>query len=153
MNVLHDCSDILEQTSIDEAFLDCSDKIHALGVHKDKAIDVADSGLGHRPLKRECDSVRNLSYSHLIEDFAISIKNKIKIECGLLTSVGVAPTKSIAKIASDFRKPDGLTIVPPAAVANFLENLEVERISGIGTITKEIIKANGYRNDRTTCKN
>jgi DNA polymerase IV (DinB-like DNA polymerase) len=140
MNVLHDCSDILEQTSIDEAFLDCSDKIHVLVAHNDKAIGVVDSGVGVRHSKRNCDSVRNLSYSHVIEDFAISIKNKVKIECGLLTSVGVAPTKSIAKIASDFRKPDGLTIVPPAAVPNFLENLEVERISGIGTITKKSLK-------------
>lgn len=121
MNVLHDCSNILEQTSIDEAFLDCSEMIH---------------GLGFRPSKGECDS-------HLIEDFALSIKNKIKIECGLLTSVGVAPTKSIAKIASDFRKPDGLTIVPPTAVPNFLENLEVERISGIGTVTKKSLKQMG----------
>ena len=143
MNVLHDCSDILEQTSIDEAFLDCSDKIHTLVAHDDKEIDLVDSGVGVRHSKRNCSSVRNLSYSHLIEDFAISIKNKVKIECGLLTSVGVAPTKSIAKIASDFRKPDGLTIVPPAAVPNFLENLEVERISGIGTITKKSLKHMG----------
>ena len=143
MNVLHDCSDILEQTSIDEAFLDCSDKIHTLVAHDDKETDVVDSGVGVRHSKRNCSSVRNLSYSHLIEDFAISIKNKVKIECGLLTSVGVTPTKSIAKIASDFRKPDGLTIVPPAAVPNFLENLEVERISGIGTITKKSLKHMG----------
>jgi DNA polymerase IV (DinB-like DNA polymerase) len=143
MNALHDCSDILEQTSIDEAFLDCSDKIDALVAHNDKAIDVVDSGVGVRHSKRNCDSVSNLSYSPVIEDFAISIKNKVKIECGLLTSVGVAPTKSIAKIASDFRKPDGLTIVPPAAVPNFLENLEVERISGIGTITKKLLKHMG----------
>lgn len=143
MKVLHDCSDILEQTSIDEAFLDCSDKIHALVIHKHKATEVDDSVLVHRHSKRECESVRNLSNSHLIEDFAISIKNKIKSECGLLTSVGVAPTKSIAKIASDFRKPDGLTIVPPTAVPNFLENLEVERISGIGTITKKSLKQMG----------
>ncbi|MGA7368354.1 MAG: DNA polymerase IV [Nitrososphaeraceae archaeon] len=121
MKVLHDCSNILEQTSIDEAFLDCSEMIH---------------GLGFRSSKEECDS-------HLIEDFALSIKNKIKIECGLLTSVGVAPTKSIAKIASDFRKPDGLTIVPPTAVPNFLENLGVERISGIGTVTKKSLKQMG----------
>lgn len=143
MNVLHDYSDILEQTSIDEAFLDCSDKINALVVHKDKATDVDDSALALRPSKRECRSVRNLSNPYLIEDFAISIKNKIKIECGLLASVGVAPTKSIAKIASDFRKPDGLTIVPPTAVPNFLENLEVDRISGIGTITKKSLKQMG----------
>ena len=143
MNVLHDCSDTLEQTSIDEAFLDCSDKIHGLVAHNDKAIDVVDSGAGVSHSKRNCDSVCNLSFSHVIEDFAISIKNKVKVECGLLTSVGIATTKSIAKIASDFRKPDGLTIVPPAAVPNFLENLDVERISGIGTVTKKSLKHMG----------
>jgi len=143
MNVLHDCSDILEQTSIDEAFLDCSDKIHALVVRKDKATDVYDSAQVLRPSKRRCESACNLSISHIIEDFAISIKNRIRIECGLLTSVGVAPTKSIAKIASDFKKPDGLTIVSPTAVPSFLEKLEVERISGIGTITKKSLKEMG----------
>ena len=45
MKVLHDCSDILEQTSIDEAFLDCSDKINALVIHKHKATEVDDSVL------------------------------------------------------------------------------------------------------------
>jgi DNA polymerase IV (DinB-like DNA polymerase) len=143
MKVLYDCSDILEQTSIDEAFLDCSGRIHVLGAHRDKGTNVSHSGLDLRPLKRECDSICNLSYSSPIMDFAISIKNKIKTECGLLTSIGIAPTKSIAKIASDFRKPDGLTIVPPAAVPDFLENLEVERISGIGTITKKSLKQIG----------
>ncbi|MGI0000898.1 MAG: DNA polymerase Y family protein, partial [Nitrososphaeraceae archaeon] len=57
--------------------------------------------------------------------------------------VGVASTKSIAKIASDFRKPDGLTIVLPTEIPNFLQNLEVERISGIGTITKRSLKLMG----------
>jgi DNA polymerase IV (archaeal DinB-like DNA polymerase) len=143
MNILQDYSDILEQTSIDEAYLDCSDKIHALAILKDQGNDPGDSTLVSRPSERESGSICNLSDSHLIEDFARSIKNKIKIECGLLTSVGVAPTKSIAKIASDFRKPDGLTIVPPTAVPNFLENLEVERISGVGTITKKLLKRMG----------
>jgi DNA polymerase IV (DinB-like DNA polymerase) len=143
MNILHDYSDILEQTSIDEAYLDCSDKIHALAIHKDEATDAGNSILALRSSKKKSKAIDNLSYSHLIEDFAISIKNKIKKECGLLTSVGVAPTKSIAKIASDFRKPDGLTIVLPTAVPNFLANLEVERISGIGTITKRSLRQMG----------
>jgi DNA polymerase IV (DinB-like DNA polymerase) len=143
MNILHDCSDILEQTSIDEAYLDCSNKIHALTIYKDQARDADDSSLTTRPSKIESNAINNLSYSHLIEDFAISIKNKIKKECGLLTSVGVASTKSIAKIASDFRKPDGLTIVLPTEIPNFLQNLEVERISGIGTITRRSLKLMG----------
>lgn len=45
MNILHDYSDILEQTSIDEAYLDCSNKIHALTINKDQATDVDDSSL------------------------------------------------------------------------------------------------------------
>ncbi|MGH9985678.1 MAG: Y-family DNA polymerase, partial [Nitrososphaeraceae archaeon] len=143
MNILHDYSDILEQTSIDEAYLDCSNKIHALTIHKDQATDANDSSLTTRPSMTESNAINNLSYSHLIEDFAISIKNKIKKECGLLTSVGVASTKSIAKIASDFRKPDGLTIVLPTEIPNFIQNLEVERISGIGTITKRSLKLMG----------
>ncbi|MGH9953351.1 MAG: DNA polymerase Y family protein, partial [Nitrososphaeraceae archaeon] len=143
MNILHDYSDILEQTSIDEAYLDCSNKIHALTIHKDQATDANDSSLTTRPSMTESNAINNLSYSHLIEDFAISIKNKIKKECGLLTSVGVGSTKSIAKIASDFRKPDGLTIVLPTEIPNFLQNLEVERISGIGTITKRSLKLMG----------
>ena len=57
-----------------------------------------------------------------------------------MTSIGVAPTKSAAKIASDLRKPDGLTIVYPDQLQGFLENLEVERISGIGTKTQQILK-------------
>ena len=69
------------------------------------------------------------------------IKKSIKEKCdGLLTSIGVAPTKSIAKIASDYLKPDGLTIVPFEQISNFLNSLEVDRISGIGIKTQKILK-------------
>jgi DNA polymerase IV (DinB-like DNA polymerase) len=145
MNILSDYSDILEQTSIDEAYLDCSDNIYANRLSKDHATDPIDSTPMSLPPKQENELKFNLNYSHLIEDLARLIKNKIKIECGLLTSIGVAPTKSIAKIASDFRKPDGLTIVSPNAVPDFLENLEVDRISGIGTITKNSLKQMGIK--------
>ncbi|HZD35101.1 MAG TPA: DNA polymerase IV [Nitrososphaeraceae archaeon] len=142
MNILHDYSDTLEQTSIDEAYLDCSDKIRALTMGTSLSARNGVSTLASRP-SSEGEQVYNLGYSHLIEDFARSIKNRIKVECGLLTSVGVAPTKSIAKIASDFRKPDGLTIVGPTEVRNFLENLEVDRISGIGVVTQRSLKQMG----------
>lgn len=142
MNILHDYSDTLEQTSIDEAYLDCSNKIRALTMDKSQSARNGDSTLASRP-SPESKPVCNLGYSRLIEDFARSIKGRIKMECGLLTSVGVAPTKSIAKIASDFRKPDGLTIVGPTAVSNFLEDLEVDRISGIGVVTQRSLKQMG----------
>ena len=52
----------------------------------------------------------------------------------------MATTKSIAKIASDYQKPDGLTIVYDDILKNFLDKLEVERISGIGAKTQKILK-------------
>jgi DNA polymerase IV (archaeal DinB-like DNA polymerase) len=57
-----------------------------------------------------------------------------------LCSIWVAPTKSAAKIASDFNKPDGLTIIYPDKLVNFFNDLEVERISGIGVKTQQILK-------------
>jgi hypothetical protein len=51
------------------------------------------------------------------------IKNAIKQQCGgLLSCIGVAPTKSTAKIASDFKRPDGLTVMYPDQLQKFLEN-------------------------------
>jgi nucleotidyltransferase/DNA polymerase involved in DNA repair len=55
----------------------------------------------------------------------------IKQQCRLLSSIGVASTKSTAKIASDFKKPDGLTIIYADKLQTFLWNLEVDRIAGI----------------------
>jgi DNA polymerase IV (DinB-like DNA polymerase) len=75
-----------------------------------------------------------------IEQYALTIKKAIKERCGLLTSVGVASTKSAAKIASDFQKPDGLTVIYPDQLQKFFEHLGVERISGIGPKTQQILK-------------
>ncbi len=67
-------------------------------------------------------------------DEAIDLARKLKIELknveGLTVSVGVAPNKSIAKMASDMNKPDGLTAVRPDDVKAFLEPLSVNKISG-----------------------
>lgn len=79
------------------------------------------------------------------EEFAQKIKNAIREKCGLLCSVGVAPTKSAAKIASDFRKPDGLTVVYPEDLKGFLDPLEVGRVSGIGNKTQEALKEMGIQ--------
>jgi DNA polymerase IV (archaeal DinB-like DNA polymerase) len=76
-----------------------------------------------------------------VEEYAQEIKKSIKEKCdGLLTSIGIAPTKSVAKIASDYQKPDGLTIVHFNALKVFLSRLDVETISGIGIKTQKILK-------------
>lgn len=69
------------------------------------------------------------------------IVEKIKLTC----SVGVAPSKSVAKIASDFKKPNGLTIVPPEQVQEFLAPLPVWKISGVGKKSSQILSGMGIR--------
>jgi len=76
-----------------------------------------------------------------MEEYAQEIKKSIKEKCGgLSTSIGIAPTKSAAKIASDYQKPDGLTILHFNALKDFLSRLDVETISGIGIKTQKILK-------------
>ena len=88
MNILETYSDTLEQASIDEAYLDCTNKI--------------------------------ASSDTTIEQYAVIMKKAIKEQCDLLCSIGVASTKSAAKIASDYQKPDGLTIIYPDKLQAFL---------------------------------
>ena len=109
MRILEEYADSLEQSSIDEAYLDCTLKI-------------------------------NSNPSFTIEDYALQIKKSINEQCRLLTSIGVANTKSVAKIASDFKKPDGLTIVSPDRLSDFLQKMSVDAISGIGTKTRRILR-------------
>ncbi len=108
MGVLEQFADVLEQASIDEAFLDCT---------KSAGIDP--------------------------HEHAARIKAAVAAQCGLRVSIGVAPSKSIAKIASDFKKPDGLTVVHPLQMEKFLAPLEVGRISGIGPKTQQALKKIG----------
>ena len=65
-----------------------------------------------------------------------SIKNDIKNELNLVASVGVAPNKFLAKLASDYDKPDGFKVVNPEDVQDFLDGMPVSRIWGIGKSTQ-----------------
>jgi DNA polymerase IV (archaeal DinB-like DNA polymerase) len=70
---------------------------------------------------------------HLAQQIKNSVRDSVKLTC----SIGVSPNKLISKIASDYKKPDGLTIVPPERVENFLEPLKIRVIPGIGKKTEE----------------
>ena len=71
------------------------------------------------------------------EEIAKQIKNQVREEIGLTVSAGVAPSKLVAKIASDLNKPDGLTIVPEGNVQQFLDSLPIEKLWGVGKMTQK----------------
>ena len=69
-------------------------------------------------------------------EIASAVRRRVRTELGLPISVGVARTKHLAKIASQVAKPDGLVIVDPATELDFLHNLPVELMWGVGPVTK-----------------
>ena len=71
------------------------------------------------------------------EKLASDIKKEIKDKVNLTCSIGISPNKLVSKIASDFQKPDGLTLVLPEKVDMFLEPLKIGDIPGIGKKTEE----------------
>jgi len=99
MKILEQESDLVEQISVDEAFMDVTSRISDW----DEAVDIAKA-----------------------------LQNKLAANIGLSASLGVATNKMISKIASDFEKPNGLTVVPPGEEKSFLAPLKPQKISGIG---------------------
>ncbi|MEK7767332.1 MAG: DNA polymerase IV, partial [bacterium] len=79
------------------------------------------------------------------EEIARTIKERVRGETGLTCSVGVAPNKFLAKVASDLEKPDGLTVIPAARAAARLAPLPVRRIWGVGPKTAERLSGLGLR--------
>ncbi len=74
---------------------------------------------------------------------AREIRRRVREERGLTVSVGVGPNRLVAKIASDFHKPDGLTVVPPPRVQAFLDPLPVRRLHGVGPATEKVLAGMG----------
>ncbi|MFX0049411.1 MAG: DNA polymerase IV [Candidatus Hermodarchaeota archaeon] len=110
MEIVNSYSDKFQQVSIDEAYLDVSDK---------------------------CTNFKE------VKELVEKLKNEIQKKVGITISVGCAPTKSIAKIASDYDKPNGITIVEPNQIKDFLNNLEITRVSGIGKKSRIYYNKNG----------
>ncbi len=63
------------------------------------------------------------------------IKDRIKEETGLTASAGVAPNKFLAKIASDWKKPNGLFVINPDSAKDFARNLRLDKVPGVGQVT------------------
>jgi len=78
-------------------------------------------------------------------EVAERLRQRVRDETGLCVSVGIAPVKMVAKIASDAAKPDGLCEVPPGGVRAFLSPLPVRRIWGVGPVTEARLARLGLR--------
>ncbi len=75
-------------------------------------------------------------FGHAVE-IARSIKYDVRLETGLTCSAGLSSIKFVSKIASDFRKPDGLTIIKPGFEREFLAALPIAKLWGVGETTQE----------------
>jgi DNA polymerase-4 len=81
------------------------------------------------------------------EPLGVSVAKRVKARIhettGLTASAGVAPNKFLAKIASAWRKPDGLTVIAPERVESFLQKLEVDALWGVGPVTAKRLRDRG----------
>ena len=83
---------------------------------------------------------------------ARALKDKILEETGLTVSIGVASSRFIAKLASDYNKPNGLTIVPREREEEFIDRIGLEKLWGVGKSTLEAIKRKGINSTTTLRK-
>lgn len=113
MAVLQRFSPLVEQASVDEAYLDATGLERLFGPP---------------------------------EEFAGALRAAVKEETGLTCSVGMAPVRFLAKIASDYNKPDGQTIIRPGDMRAFLDALPVQKVPGVGGRTLETLQKLGVKN-------
>ena len=89
------------------------------------------------------DVTQNAWGEPLATGVAKRLKTRIHQETGLTASAGVAPNKFLAKIASGWKKPDGLTVISPGRVEPFLQRLPVDALWGVGPVTAGKLRAKG----------
>jgi DNA polymerase IV (DinB-like DNA polymerase) len=114
-DILHDAAAVVREVSIDEAALDVT----------------------------AATSWERVDGRTLAEGYARHVKERIQREVGVTASIGVAPNMSTAKVAADYDKPDGLVVVEPDTVAEFLGSLGVETVHGVGPVTARELREMG----------
>ncbi len=118
MAILRECSDAMEKVSVDEAYLELTPRFAEL--EPDEALRAA------LPIARE-------------------IKARIHAERRLTASIGLAGNKFLAKLGSDYQKPNGLTLIPEEGKAEFLAPLPLGRIPGVGPVTERELNELGLQ--------
>ena len=87
------------------------------------------------------DVTENLQHIPSATEVAMRIQAEILQSTGLTASAGVAPNKFLAKVASDWNKPNGICIIKPSQVLHFVHDLALKKIPGVGKVTQEKLKA------------
>jgi DNA polymerase-4 len=112
MAVFRELTPLVEQLSLDEAFMDVTTRV---------------------------------SRYQGVEDVARRLKADVKAKTKLTVSIGAATNKTVAKIASDMQKPDGLVVVPAGGEAAFLAPLPVRALWGVGPKAEQALKSAGFQ--------
>lgn len=77
------------------------------------------------------------------EQICLRIKESVKAQLGITVSIGLSPTKALSKIASNHRKPDGMTVIGGKDIAAFLRQLPLEKIKGLGPNSRALLSKKG----------
>lgn len=125
-----------------EVYKEVSDRIHEIFCEYTDIIE---------PLALDeafLDVTENKKGIELAVDIAREIKKRIREELGLVASAGVSYNKFLAKIASDYRKPDGLCTIHPDKALHFIDQLPIEGFWGVGKVTAKRMHTLGIHNGR-----
>ena len=131
------CPDLIFVPGRMETYKEVSDEIHAIFHEYTDIIE---------PLALDeafLDVTHNKHDIPLAIDIAREIKRRVRDELGLVASAGVSYNKFLAKIASDYRKPDGLCTIHPDQAIDFISRLPIEQFWGVGKVTARRMHALG----------
>ncbi|MBL7157642.1 MAG: DNA polymerase IV [Candidatus Omnitrophica bacterium] len=125
--IFYDFTPEVEPISIDEAFMDITGSFHLFGTPRSKS--------GAEAFSSALDLKRGTP-----RETCLLIKSRVKKDTGLTASVGLAPVKMVAKIASDLEKPDGFVEVSVRGLLGFLWPLDIRKLWGLGRKTEIILR-------------
>jgi len=135
MSIVGQTGALIEQVSIDEAYLDLSSVV---GQESRPSAAMEMSRTSETPVLSDADEALCGALP-----LARWLKRRILAERGLTASIGIAANKLLAKLASDFNKPDGLTLIPERDKVLFLRPMPVRVMHGVGKVTEQALQHAG----------
>ena len=137
---LRECPDLLILPARFDAYKEASRQLHSIFNRYTEIIEPLslDEAYLDVSLSTQCRGSGTL----MAREIMAAVKNEI----GITVSVGVAPNKFLAKVASDWNKPNGICVITPDQVEDFVVELPVEKIHGVGKVTAEKLHSKGITN-------